>query len=81
VIYFVGGPPRVGKSIIATEVARRRGISAVSTDSLGAVLETVVDPGREPGLFAVSRFSEMAEADRIELLLKNPTRRIDYQLE
>jgi len=81
VIYFVGGPPRVGKSIIATELARRRGISAVSTDSLGAVLEAVVDPEAVPGLFAVSRFNEMAEADRIELLVGNPTKRLDYQLD
>ena len=80
-IYFIGGPPRVGKSIIAAEVTRRSGISAVSTDSLGAVLETVGDPKRDPGLLAVSQFNEMAEADRIELLLKDPTRRIEYQLE
>jgi len=81
VIYFVGGPPRVGKSIVATEITRRRGISAVSTDSLGAVLEAAVDPEAVPGLFAVSRFNEMAEADRIELLVGNPSKRIDYQLE
>jgi 2-phosphoglycerate kinase len=80
-IYFLGGPPRVGKSIIAMEIARRRGISAVSTDSLGAVLETVVGQEECPGLFAVSQFNEMAEADRIELLRGNPTQRIGYQLE
>ena len=80
-IYFVGGPPRVGKSIIAKAITSQHGINAISTDSLGAVLETVLDPETEPGLFAVSRFNEMAEADRIELLLENPARRIDYQLE
>ena len=80
-IYLIGGPPRVGKSIIAGAFARRRGLSAVSTDSLGAVLEAVADPGAVPGLFAVSRFNEMPEADRIELLVGNPTRRLDYQLE
>ena len=80
-IYLIGGPPRVGKSIIATEIARRRGISAVSTDSLGAVLEAVVDREEVPGLFAVSRFNEMAEADRIELLVGNPTKRLEYQLD
>jgi 2-phosphoglycerate kinase len=45
------------------------------------VLEAVVDPEAVPGLFAVSRFNEMAEADRIELLEGNPTKRLDYQLE
>jgi len=81
VIYFVGGPPRVGKSIIATAITRQHGVSAVSTDSLGAVLETVLDSESDPGLFAVNRFNDMAETDRIELLAGNPTKRIDYQLE
>lgn len=80
-IYFIGGPPRVGKSIIAKAITTKHGISAVSTDSLGAVLETVLDPEAEPGLFAISRFNGMAEADRIELLARNTTRRIDYQIE
>ncbi len=80
-IYFVGGPPRVGKSIIARAITKQYGISAVSTDSLGAVLETVLDPEVEPGLFAISRFNEMAEADRIRLMVQDATRRIDYQIE
>ncbi len=80
-IYFIGGPPRVGKSIIARAITTKHGIGAVSTDSLGAVLETVLDPEAEPGLFAISRFNEMAEADRIRLLVKNTTKRIDYQIE
>jgi 2-phosphoglycerate kinase len=70
-IYFVGGPPRVGKSIIAKAITTQHGISAVSTDSLGA----------EPGLFAITRFNEMTEADRIRLMVRNTTRRIDYQIE
>ena len=80
-IYFVGGPPRVGKSIIARAVTERHGISAVSTDSLGAVLETVLDPEVAPGLFAVSRFNEMAEADRIRLMTQDAASRIAYQIE
>jgi len=81
VIYFVGGPPRVGKSIIAKAITKQHAISAVSTDSLGEVLESVLDPEVEPGLFAVSRFNEMAEADRIELMARNPAKRIEYQIE
>lgn len=80
-IYFLGGPPRVGKSIIARAITTQHGISAVSTDSLGAVLETVLDPEAEPGLFAVNRFNEMSEADRIGLMASDTTRRIDYQIE
>ena len=80
-IYFVGGPPRVGKSIIAKAIARQHGISTVSTDSLGAVLETVLDPKAEPGLFAISRFNDMPEADRIRIMVENTTRRVDCQIE
>jgi 2-phosphoglycerate kinase len=80
-IYFLGGPPRVGKSIIAGAITGQHGISAISTDSLGAVLETVLSPEAEPGLFVVSRLNEMPEADRISLMAENPTRRIDYQIE
>ena len=80
-IYFIGGPPRVGKSIIAEAITRRHGVSAVSTDSLGEALEAVLDPETEPGLFAISRFNEMPEADRIRLMAENPSERIDYQIE
>lgn len=80
-IYFIGGPPRVGKSIIARAITMKHGISAVSTDSLGAVLEAVLHPEAEPGLFVISRFNGMAEADRIELMVRNTARRIDYQIE
>ena len=70
-IYFVGGPPRVGKSLIARAITKQYGISAVSTDSLGAVLEMVLDPEVEPGLFAINWFNEMAEADRIRLMVQD----------
>ena len=80
-IYLLGGPPRIGKSTIATAITRQHGINAVSTDSLGAVLETVLRPEAMPSLFAVSRFNEMPEADRIRSLAENPANRIDYQIE
>lgn len=80
-IRFIGGPPRTGKSLIAEAITREHGISSIATDSLGAVLETVLSPQSEPGLYAVSRLNEMSEADRIRLLAENPVRRIDYQIE
>jgi len=80
-IYFLGGPPRVGKSVIAEAVTMESGIGSVATDSLGAVLETVLSPESAPGLFAVSRLNEMPEADRIKLMAENPARRIEYQIE
>ena len=80
-IHFLGGPPRVGKSIIAGTITRQHGVSAVSTDSLGVVLEAVLDADAAPGLFAVTRFNEMAEADRVRLLATNSGKRIRWQVE
>ena len=54
-IYLLGGPPRVGKSIISRTITGRRGISAVSTDSLAAILESVLGPTLEPRLFAIEK--------------------------
>ena len=54
-IYLLGGPPRVGKSTICKTITDQHGINVVSTDSLSAVLEDVLSPEVEPGLFAVSR--------------------------
>lgn len=80
-IYLLGGPPRVGKSKISELIAANHGISGVSTDSLAAVLESVLDPQTAPGLFAVSKFNEMPLADRIDLMVAEPGKRIDLQIE
>jgi 2-phosphoglycerate kinase len=77
-IYLLGGPPRVGKSKIATRITTQHGISSVSTDSLAAVLESVLDPETAPGLFAVDA---MPLAARIEMMAGDTRRRIDLQIE
>jgi 2-phosphoglycerate kinase len=64
-IYLIGGPPRVGKSIVSRAIAKRRRVSAVSTDSLAAVLESVLGSGAEPRLHAIEgvghRCSDVSE--------------------
>ena len=80
-IYLLGGPPRVGKSTISRTITEKHGINVVSTDSLGAVLENVLNPEAEPGLFIVSRLNEMTVDDRINLMVKNTIERINYQIE
>lgn len=77
-IYLLGGPPRVGKSIISREIQRRHAISVVSTDSLGAVLESVLSPDMAPDLFVFDRFNKMSEAERVKLMTKDPAVLIDY---
>jgi 2-phosphoglycerate kinase len=80
-VYLLGGPPRVGKSIVSATIVKRHGISAVSTDSLGAVLENALDARTAPGLFVCARLDEMALPDRIRLMAENTSQRIEWQVE
>ena len=76
-IYLLGGPPRVGKSIISNEIRQKHAISVVSTDSLGAVLESTLSLEAAPDLFVFARFNEMPVADRVKLMVDDPAELID----
>ena len=69
-IFLLSCPPRVGKSIIAGEIRRRFAVSVVSTDTLGAVLESVLSPETAPNLFAFGRMpmAERTMADPAQLI-------------
>ena len=77
-IFLLGGPPRVGKSIISSEIRQKHAVSVVSTDTLGAVLENALSPEATPDLFVFSRFNEMPVADRVKLMVNDPAELIDY---
>jgi len=77
-IFLLGGPPRVGKSIISSEIQQKRAVSVVSTDTLGAVLENVLSPEGAPDLFVFGKFNEMSMAERVKLIMKDPAELIDY---
>ena len=77
-IFLLGGPPRVGKSIISSEIQRKHAVSVVSTDSLGAVLENVLSPEAAPDLFVFDKFGKMPLAERVKLITKDPAELIDY---
>ena len=77
-IFLLGGPPRVGKSIISSEIRQRHAVSVVSTDSLGAVLENVLSPEAAPDLFVFDKFGKMPLAERVKLITKDPAELIDY---
>jgi len=77
-IFLLGGPPRVGKSIISNEIRQKHAVSVVSTDTLGAVLENVLSPESAPDLFVLGKFNKMPMAERVKLITKNPTELIDY---
>jgi 2-phosphoglycerate kinase len=77
-IFLLGGPPRVGKSIISNEIRQKHDVSVVSTDTLGAVLENVLSPESAPDLFIFGMFNKMPMAEQVKLITKNPAELIDY---
>ena len=77
-IFLLGGPPRVGKSIISSKIRQKRAVSVVSTDTLGAVLENVLSPEEAPDLFVFGKFHEIPMAERVKLIMKDPAELIDY---
>jgi 2-phosphoglycerate kinase len=77
-IFLLGGPPRVGKSIISSEIRQKHAVSVVSTDSLGAVLENVLSQEAAPDLFVFGRFHEMPMAERVKVITQDPAELVDY---
>jgi 2-phosphoglycerate kinase len=77
-IFLLGGPPRVGKSIVANEIRQKHAMSVVSTDTLGAVLQNVLSPEVVPNLFVFDKFNEMPMTERVKLITKEPTELIGY---
>ena len=77
-IYLLGGPPRVGKSIISNEIRQVHAVSVVSTDTLGAVLENVLSPEAASDLFVFSKFNELPMAERVKIIVKHPAELIGY---
>ena len=77
-IFLLGGAPRVGKSIISSEIRQKHAVSVVSTDTLGAVLENALSPEAAPDLFVFSRFNAMPVAGRVKLMVNDPAELIDY---
>jgi 2-phosphoglycerate kinase len=77
-IFLLGGPPRVGKSIISNEIRQKHAVSVVSTDTLGAVLENILSPESAPDLFVFGKFNKMPMAERVKLITNDPAELIDY---
>jgi len=77
-IFLLGGPPRVGKSIIANAIQQKHAVSIVSTDSLCAVLQNVLSSESAPDLFIFDRFNKKSMAEREKLITKDPEELIDY---
>ena len=76
-IFLIGGPPRVGKSMISREIRQKHAVSVVSTDTLSAVLENVLSLEAAPDLFVFGKFNEIPMAERVKLIMKDPAGLID----
>ena len=77
-IFLLGGPPRVGKSIISGKIRKKYAASVISTDSLGAVLENVWSPETAPDLFVKDKFDKLTLAERDKLITTEFAESIDY---
>jgi 2-phosphoglycerate kinase len=78
-IYFLGGPPRVGKSIIANQIRKKLSISVVSTDSIGAMLEKILRPEKAPDLFVFRKYNELPIEERMNSVVKDPAKPVVSQ--
>ncbi|MBN2556903.1 MAG: hypothetical protein JXA97_13275 [Anaerolineales bacterium] len=77
-IFLIGGPPRVGKSIISSEIRQKCAVSVVSTDTLAAVLENVLSPEAAPGLYVFRKFHAMPLDEQLKLMMQDPAALIDF---
>lgn len=76
--YFIGGPPRVGKSILAFAVADSLHGHVVSTDSIrNAAKKSCSD--KESDLFVINRTENVSEDNWLKNHLDNPKVTVEYQ--
>lgn len=76
--YFIGGPPRVGKSILAHKLAKRIGGHVVSTDAIrNAVKKHIENPDSD--IFLGNKNNDLSEKELIDQYQNNPKKTIHIQ--
>ncbi len=76
--YFIGGPPRVGKGILANQLARQINGHVASTDAIrNAVKKAVKDS--ESDLFIVNKNEELPEFEWLSQHLNEPQEVVNIQ--
>jgi 2-phosphoglycerate kinase len=76
--YFIGGPPRVGKSTLAYLLAGKNSGHAVSTDSIrNAVKKACAD--KTSDLFLVNKLNDLSRDEWLKIHLERPERVIEFQ--
>ncbi len=64
-LYFVGGAPRCGKSILLNNLVSTEGLESLSTDRLRHAVQSMVNEQDEPALFA-NASPRGASAERVD---------------
>lgn len=57
--YFIGGAPRLGKTIVTRAVAKHLGVPWISADQIKRIMRSVGDREKYPALFAMENESDM----------------------
>lgn len=76
--YFIGGPPRVGKSLLAYALAAEVNGHVVNTDAIrNAVKKATVD--KSSPVFGINRLEQSTEQEWLSVHLTNPQQVVDIQ--
>lgn len=76
--YFIAGPPRVGKSLLAYRVAERISGHVVSTDAIRSAAKKASDQ-RTGDLFKINRYNELSDTAWLQLHEQNPEQVVQDQ--
>jgi 2-phosphoglycerate kinase len=77
-VYFIGGAPRVGKSLLAMHILRQRPMFVVSADAVRDMLQGVLKPLDAPALFAIHNLAKH-ESAMANFLKKHPNDGVKLQ--
>lgn len=61
-VYFIGGAPRVGKSMLAMRLLRQHPMFALSADAVRDMLKGVLEPLDAPALFTIQNLAKHESA-------------------
>lgn len=78
VVYFIGGAPRVGKTMLAKQIIRQQPMFAISADAVRGMLKGMLQPSDAPALFAIQNLAKH-ESAMASFLRRNPKKGVQLQ--
>ena len=76
--YFIGGAPRIGKTIFSYKLAEKIGGHVVSTDSIRSAAKKA-NNDKESDLFILNRTENVSDAEWLKEHLETPEKIVEYQ--